>query len=245
MCVKTPRCDAIPRCYDHDDPEASFDIPLEVLESTLTEDEDEGEASIDSTSSGFSMDPATGLTTGDVVEVVEGELASLLGQVLDIEGTMVLILMRHEELKDPLTFESFEIRKYFEQEEEVEEEVEVEGEDNVEDEVEDETEDETHQMRLELLEKEVELLKLQNQQLDIQILQMKNELSQKPVSEPESTNSSITAINPNITNAMMEVDAMFDGVQEGKEEEEGCSEEEGTVSAMEKEGGGWLKDMLT
>ena len=77
--------------------------------------------------------------------------------------------------------------------------------------------------------------------------------------------AAITAINPNIsntaaTNAIMEVEAMFDGVQKEEEEEGGSSGEEveevessgeATGRAMEKVvlppwevGGDWLKDML-
>jgi len=61
------------------------------------------------------QEAATAFTAGDMVEVVEGELANLHGKVLAIEGTKVTILPRHEELKDPLEFQSTELRKYFRQ----------------------------------------------------------------------------------------------------------------------------------
>jgi len=61
------------------------------------------------------QEAATAFTAGDMVEVVEGELANLQGKVLAIEGTKVTILPRHEELKDPLEFQSSELRKYFRQ----------------------------------------------------------------------------------------------------------------------------------
>ena len=39
MCFKRPRFEAIPCYYDYDDPEASFDMPLEVKLHSLRKTE--------------------------------------------------------------------------------------------------------------------------------------------------------------------------------------------------------------
>lgn len=53
---------------------------------------------------------------GDNVEVIEGELLSLRGRVQNvIDGVRVMIMPIHEDLKEPLTLNASELRKYFAQ----------------------------------------------------------------------------------------------------------------------------------
>lgn len=53
------------------------------------------------------------LLPGDNVEVIDGELINLRGKVQGVDGDKILILPEHEELKEPLTLNAFELRKYF------------------------------------------------------------------------------------------------------------------------------------
>ncbi|XP_025424604.1 transcription elongation factor SPT5 [Sipha flava] len=55
------------------------------------------------------------LSSGDNVEVCTGELINLQGKVLSIDGDMVTIMPKHEELKMPLEFMANELRKFFKQ----------------------------------------------------------------------------------------------------------------------------------
>jgi len=50
---------------------------------------------------------------GDMVRVSEGELINLKGKVMTIDGNTILILPKHEDLKDPLEFPAHELEKYF------------------------------------------------------------------------------------------------------------------------------------
>ncbi|XP_046859961.1 transcription elongation factor SPT5-like [Xenia sp. Carnegie-2017] len=50
---------------------------------------------------------------GDNVEVVEGELINLQGKIVSIEGSKVVMLPFHEDLKEPLNFPASELRKFF------------------------------------------------------------------------------------------------------------------------------------
>uniref|UniRef100_A0A8C4QQR9 Transcription elongation factor SPT5 n=1 Tax=Eptatretus burgeri TaxID=7764 RepID=A0A8C4QQR9_EPTBU len=50
---------------------------------------------------------------GDNVEVCEGELINLQGQVLSVDGNKITIMPKHEDLKDPLEFPAHELKKYF------------------------------------------------------------------------------------------------------------------------------------
>ncbi|VDM54729.1 unnamed protein product [Angiostrongylus costaricensis] len=50
---------------------------------------------------------------GDNVEVTEGELVNLRGKVVSVDGPKVVMLPDHEDLKEPLTLNIFELRKYF------------------------------------------------------------------------------------------------------------------------------------
>ncbi|XP_015121054.1 transcription elongation factor SPT5 [Diachasma alloeum] len=52
-------------------------------------------------------------STGDNVEVCEGELMNLQGKIVSIDGNMIMVLPKHEELNEPLEFQSNELRKYF------------------------------------------------------------------------------------------------------------------------------------
>ncbi|KAL6739230.1 hypothetical protein Aduo_012706 [Ancylostoma duodenale] len=50
---------------------------------------------------------------GDNVEVTEGELVNLRGKVVSVDGPKVVMMPDHEELKEPLTLNVTELRKYF------------------------------------------------------------------------------------------------------------------------------------
>jgi len=63
MCFKKLRFDTIPCYYDHDDPEASFDMPLETPVLSEDESEGEGESSDSSISSGFLSNSAAADST--------------------------------------------------------------------------------------------------------------------------------------------------------------------------------------
>lgn len=52
-------------------------------------------------------------SAGDNVEVCEGELINLQGKILSIDGPMITVMPKHEDLKDPLVFQASELRKYF------------------------------------------------------------------------------------------------------------------------------------
>ncbi|CAG9767727.1 unnamed protein product [Ceutorhynchus assimilis] len=52
-------------------------------------------------------------SAGDNVEVCEGELINLQGKIMSIDGSMITILPKHEDLKDPLVFQANELKKYF------------------------------------------------------------------------------------------------------------------------------------
>ncbi|XP_074659963.1 transcription elongation factor SPT5-like isoform X2 [Tubulanus polymorphus] len=51
--------------------------------------------------------------SGDMVEVCEGELIHLQGKVIRIEGNLITVMPKHEDLKDPIEFPSYELKKYF------------------------------------------------------------------------------------------------------------------------------------
>ena len=44
-------------------------------------------------------------STGDNVEVIEGELMNLQGKVLAVDGSKITMQPKHEDLKDPLEFQ--------------------------------------------------------------------------------------------------------------------------------------------
>ncbi|GMR48595.1 hypothetical protein PMAYCL1PPCAC_18790 [Pristionchus mayeri] len=52
---------------------------------------------------------------GDMVEVAEGELVNLMGRIQSVDGDKVVILPEHEDLKEPLTLNAWEIKKRFKQ----------------------------------------------------------------------------------------------------------------------------------
>ncbi|KAK7098266.1 transcription elongation factor SPT5-like [Littorina saxatilis] len=53
------------------------------------------------------------LASGDMVEVVEGELIRLQGKVIKVDGNKITLLPKHEDLKDPLEFSANELQKFF------------------------------------------------------------------------------------------------------------------------------------
>ncbi|XP_050426414.1 transcription elongation factor SPT5 [Adelges cooleyi] len=55
------------------------------------------------------------LSAGDNVEVCTGELINLQGKVISIDGDMVTIMPKHDDLKMPLEFTANELRKFFKQ----------------------------------------------------------------------------------------------------------------------------------
>ena len=52
-------------------------------------------------------------STGDNVEVCEGELMNLQGKVVSVDGNMIMVMPKHEELTEALEFQASELRKYF------------------------------------------------------------------------------------------------------------------------------------
>jgi len=54
-------------------------------------------------------------STGDSVEVIEGELQNLQGRIMAIDGGKITIMPKHDDLKDPLEFQAGELKKYFRQ----------------------------------------------------------------------------------------------------------------------------------
>lgn len=52
-------------------------------------------------------------SNGDNVEVCEGELINLQGKIVSIDGNMIMVMPKHEELKEALEFQASELRKYF------------------------------------------------------------------------------------------------------------------------------------
>lgn len=52
-------------------------------------------------------------SAGDNVEVCEGELINLQGKIISIDTHMIVIMPKHEDLKDSLSFRPNELKKYF------------------------------------------------------------------------------------------------------------------------------------
>lgn len=52
-------------------------------------------------------------SNGDNVEVCEGELINLQGKIVSIDGNMIMVMPKHEELREALEFQASELRKYF------------------------------------------------------------------------------------------------------------------------------------
>ena len=60
-------------------------------------------------------DQAHNFSTGDNVEVMEGELVNLQGTILAVDGSKITIRPNHKDLTDNLEFQASELRKYFKQ----------------------------------------------------------------------------------------------------------------------------------
>lgn len=58
---------------------------------------------------------AHNFSTGDSVEVIEGELVNLQGIILSVDGSKITMKPNHKDLIDPLEFQASELRKYFNQ----------------------------------------------------------------------------------------------------------------------------------
>ena len=52
-------------------------------------------------------------STGDIVEVCEGELMNLQGRIMSIDGDTVMMLPKHNDLKEEIEFHVKELRKFF------------------------------------------------------------------------------------------------------------------------------------
>lgn len=57
--------------------------------------------------------PGHSFSAGDNVEVCQGELMNLQGKILSIDGHLIMILPKHEDLHEPLEFQASELRKLF------------------------------------------------------------------------------------------------------------------------------------
>lgn len=60
-------------------------------------------------------DTTHSFSTGDNVEVTEGELVNLQGKIIAVDGSKITIQPKHDDLKDPLEFQANELRKFFSQ----------------------------------------------------------------------------------------------------------------------------------
>ncbi|XP_050095989.1 transcription elongation factor SPT5 [Anopheles aquasalis] len=60
-------------------------------------------------------DPVTAhsFSMGDNVEVCVGDLMNLQAKIIAIDGSLITVMPKHEELRDPLIFKAGELRKYF------------------------------------------------------------------------------------------------------------------------------------
>uniref|UniRef100_T1IQH2 Transcription elongation factor SPT5 n=1 Tax=Strigamia maritima TaxID=126957 RepID=T1IQH2_STRMM len=58
-------------------------------------------------------DQGHNFSTGDNVEVCDGELIHLQGKIISIDGNKITMLPKHEDLKEPLEFQAHELRKFF------------------------------------------------------------------------------------------------------------------------------------
>lgn len=56
---------------------------------------------------------AHSFSMGDNVEVYVGDLENLQAKIIAIDGQMITVMPKHEELKDPLILNANELRKYF------------------------------------------------------------------------------------------------------------------------------------
>lgn len=83
-----------------------FEDTPENIDLELPEETDTG--AIEKTDS-----PLHSFSTGDKVEVCEGELMNLQGKILSIDGNVIKVLPDHKELPDPLEFPANELRKFF------------------------------------------------------------------------------------------------------------------------------------
>ncbi|KAK0085563.1 hypothetical protein PV325_004872 [Microctonus aethiopoides] len=72
-----------------------------------------GAPSIGSSSGKDESGAAHSFSNGDNVEVCEGELVNLQGKIVSIDGNMIMVMPKHEELKEALEFQASELRKYF------------------------------------------------------------------------------------------------------------------------------------
>lgn len=82
--------------------------------SELEKFEEQSLADMELTTSGREEE-AHSFAPGDNVEVHEGELMNLMGRVTRVDGNKIMILPKHEDLKDELEFSAHELRKYFNQ----------------------------------------------------------------------------------------------------------------------------------
>ena len=90
-------------------------LQIEGVKPTLSELEkfDENLEGIEISENTISDERAHSFAPGDNVEVCEGELVHLQGRIISIDGSKITMMPKHEDLKDPLDFQSHELRKYF------------------------------------------------------------------------------------------------------------------------------------
>jgi transcription elongation factor SPT5 len=50
---------------------------------------------------------------GDNVKICAGELENLQGKIVSIDGNVIMVMPKHEILKDVLEFQASELEKYF------------------------------------------------------------------------------------------------------------------------------------
>jgi len=52
-------------------------------------------------------------STGDNVEVIDGELINMCGKILAVNGQKITVMPKHDVLKEPLLFDASDLRKHF------------------------------------------------------------------------------------------------------------------------------------
>ncbi|KAL1117370.1 hypothetical protein AAG570_004696, partial [Ranatra chinensis] len=57
--------------------------------------------------------PRHTFSAGDNVEVCSGELMNLQGKIISIDGNLIMVMPKHDALREPLDFQAHELRKYF------------------------------------------------------------------------------------------------------------------------------------
>jgi len=90
-------------------------LQIEGVKPTLSELEkfEENPEGIELSESTINDEKVHSFAPGDNVEVINGELVHLQGKIMSIDGSKITMMPKHEDLKDPLDFQAYELKKYF------------------------------------------------------------------------------------------------------------------------------------